>query len=104
MKKKLLVTEQHIFNHTVIHPKEADMEWQTVYQIWVNIVCQDLSVGIFRTIMVCAETLATSEGSGEPAHPHSLATAFAVHTHEVWKQMKSHTSSSIGWMHMHVEE
>ena len=30
-------------------------------------------------------TQATSEGSGEPAHPHSLATAFAVRTHEVWK-------------------
>ena len=28
---------------------------------------------------------ATSEGSGEPAHPRSLARAFAVRTHEVWK-------------------
>ena len=25
------------------------------------------------------------KGSGEPAHPHSLARAFAVHTHEVRK-------------------
>ena len=30
-------------------------------------------------------TKATSEGSGEPAHPRSLARAFAVRTHEVWK-------------------
>ena len=30
-------------------------------------------------------TQAISEGSGEPAHPRSLATAFAVCTHEVWK-------------------
>ena len=30
-------------------------------------------------------TYATSEGSGEPAHPSSLARAFAVRTHEVWK-------------------
>ena len=27
---------------------------------------------------------ATSEGSGEPAHPRSLARAFAVRTNEVW--------------------
>ena len=30
-------------------------------------------------------TKATSEGSGEPAHLHSLARVFTVHTHEVWK-------------------
>ena len=30
-------------------------------------------------------TQATSEGSGEPAHPRSLARAFAVRTHDVWK-------------------
>ena len=30
-------------------------------------------------------TKATSEGSGEPAHSRSLARAFAVRTHEVWK-------------------
>ena len=30
-------------------------------------------------------TQATSEGSGEPAHARSLARAFTVHTHEVWK-------------------
>ena len=29
--------------------------------------------------------LSTSEGSVEPAHPHSLARAFAVRTHQVWK-------------------
>ena len=28
---------------------------------------------------------ATSEGSGEAAHPRSLARAFAVGSHEVWK-------------------
>ena len=30
-------------------------------------------------------TQATSEGSGEPAHPCSLARTFTVHSHEVWK-------------------
>ena len=30
-------------------------------------------------------TQATSEGSGEPAHPRSLTRAIAVRTHEVWK-------------------
>ena len=30
-------------------------------------------------------TQATSKGEGEPAHPRSLARAFAVRTHEVWK-------------------
>ena len=37
-----------------------------------------------REIMVLI-TKATSEGSGEPAHSRSLARAFAVYTHEVWK-------------------
>ena len=37
-----------------------------------------------REIMVLI-TLATSEGSGEPAHPHGLARAFAVRTHGEWK-------------------
>ena len=27
----------------------------------------------------------TSESSGEPAHPRSLARAFAVRTHKIWK-------------------
>ena len=30
-------------------------------------------------------TQATSEGSGEPAHPRCLARAFAIRTHKVWK-------------------
>ena len=30
-------------------------------------------------------TYANSEGSVEPAHPRSLARAFATRTHEVWK-------------------
>ena len=30
-------------------------------------------------------TQTNSEGSGEPAHPHSLARVFAVRTHEVRK-------------------
>ena len=30
-------------------------------------------------------TLATCEGSDEPAHLRSIARAFAVRTHEVWK-------------------
>ena len=30
-------------------------------------------------------TQATSEGSGEPAHPRSLTRTFAVRTHKLWK-------------------
>ena len=33
-------------------------------------------------------TYATSEGSGEPAHPRSIAKAFAVRTHAVLNQTK----------------
>ena len=51
-------------------------------------------------------TQATSEGSGEPVHLRSLARAFAVHTHEVWKwtkdPTKNQTSSFTGWLHIHV--
>ena len=36
---------------------------------------------------------ATSEGSVEPAHPRSLARAFAVRTHEVWKYTKDPTKN-----------
>ena len=42
------------------------------------------SVEPAHEIMVLV-TQATSEGSGEPVHPRSLARAFAVRTHEVWK-------------------
>ena len=49
---------------------------------------------------------ATSEGSGKPAHPGSLARAFAVCTHELWKQTKgqtqNQTSSPTGWLHMRI--
>ena len=49
-------------------------------------------------------TLATSDSSGEPAHLRSLARAFAVRTHEVWKKTKGQTkhqiSSSTGWLRM----
>ena len=51
-------------------------------------------------------TKATSEGSGKPVHPHSLARAFAVRMHEVWKQTKGQTkhqiSSRTGWLRMRV--
>ena len=51
-------------------------------------------------------TLATSEGSGEPAHPRSLARAFAVRTHDVWKYSKgptkNQTFSPTGWLRMRV--
>ena len=51
-------------------------------------------------------TWAISEGSGEPAHPRSLARAFAVRTHEVSKQTKgptkNQTSNPIGWLSMRV--
>ena len=30
-------------------------------------------------------TYATSEGSGKPAHPRSLARAFAIHSHNIGK-------------------
>ena len=45
---------------------------------------------------------ATSEGSGEPAHSHSLASAFAVHTHEVWKWTKGQTKNQPHWMAVHA--
>ena len=48
--------------------------------------------------------LATSEGSDEPVHPCSLARAFAIRTHEVWKYKKdltkNQTSRPTGWMCM----
>ena len=51
-------------------------------------------------------TQATSVGSGEPAHPRSLARAFAVCTHAVWKQTKgpnkNQTSSPTGWLRMRL--
>ena len=40
-------------------------------------------------------TYATSEDSGEPAHPRSLARAFAVRTHKVWKWTKGPTEHQI---------
>ena len=46
----------------------------------------------------------TSKGSGEPAHPRSLARAFTVRTHEVRMYTKdptkNQTSSHTGWLHM----
>ena len=56
------------------------------------------SRGIFRKIEPANEimvliTYATSEGSGEPAQPRSLARASTVRTHEVWKYMKGPTKS-----------
>ena len=51
-------------------------------------------------------TWAISEGLGKPVHPRSLARAFAVRTHEVWKytkgQTKNETSSHTGWLRMRV--
>ena len=51
-------------------------------------------------------TQATSEGSGEPAHPRSLARASAVRTHEIWKWTKIPTKNQISsltwWLHMPV--
>ena len=51
-------------------------------------------------------TQATREGSGKPAHLHSLARAIAVCTHEVWKKMKgptkNQTSSPTGWLRMRI--
>ena len=38
-------------------------------------------------------TYATSDGSGKPAHPRSLARAFAVRTHEIWKYTKGPTKN-----------
>ena len=60
----------------------------------------------FRTEIMVLITWATSEGSGEPAHPGSLARAFAVSKHEVWKSTKSPTKnqtfSPIGWLCMRI--
>ena len=51
-------------------------------------------------------TQATSKGSGKPVHLRSLARAFAVRTHEVWKQTKGPTKNqtfcSTGWLRMLV--
>ena len=49
-------------------------------------------------------TFATSEGSGEPAHPRRLDRAFAVRTHEAWTKgpTKNQTSSPTGWLRMRV--
>ena len=51
-------------------------------------------------------TKAASEGSGEPAHSRSLARAFAVRTHAVWKYTKgltkNQTSISFGWQCLRV--
>ena len=41
-------------------------------------------------------TYATSEGLGEPVHPRSLATAFAVRTHELWKWTKIRPIGPLG--------
>ena len=49
---------------------------------------------------------ATSEGSDEPVHPCSLARAFAIRTHEIWKykkdQTKYQTSTTAHWMAAHA--
>ena len=38
----------------------------------------------------------------EPAHVRSLATAFAVRSHELRKWTKGQTSSTTGWLHMRI--
>ena len=49
---------------------------------------------------------AISKGSGEPAHSRSLARAFAVRTHDIWKYTKgptkSQTSRPTRWLRMCV--
>ena len=48
-------------------------------------------------------TQATSKGSGDSAHPRSLARTLAVRTHEIWKcPTKNQTSSTTGWLCMRV--
>ena len=47
-------------------------------------------------------TKATREGSGEHAHPRSLARAFGVRTHEVWKKTKGPSKNQPYWMAAHV--
>ena len=50
-------------------------------------------------------TKANSECSGDPAHPRSLARAFAVREHEIWKLTKGPTKNRISrpyWMTAHA--
>ena len=53
-----------------------------IFVLWYSFSL--LTIEPANKIMVLI-TWATSEGSGEPVHPHSLTRAFAVRTHEVWK-------------------
>ena len=47
-----------------------------------------------------------SEGSGEPANRHILTKAFTAHIHKQYTELdedsKTHISSPIGWLGMHV--
>ena len=50
--------------------------------------CVEPALGIFVPI-----AYANNEGSGEPAHPHSLARTFPARTRKVWKQMNTQTKN-----------
>ena len=47
--------------------------------MWVCTVCPDLSVGKLRNITVNLN----NKGAGQPAHPHSLTSAFVVHCKDI---------------------
>ena len=56
-----------VVNHVPAPSKTGKLIYQPAHEIFVLI------------------TKVTSEGSGEHVHPRSLARAFAIPTHEVWK-------------------
>ena len=89
----------------VFAPGLTDMLWCIVFTgQW------KLTVYIYQRLIEPAHEImvliiyATSEGSGEPAYQRSLAWAFAVRTHKVWKYTKgptkTQTFSSTGWLRM----
>ena len=67
----------HCESYLVANPK--DRFSRDVAYLFVRIITNEPA----HEIMVFI-TYATSKGSGKPAHPRSLAKAFAVRTHEVW--------------------
>ena len=73
--------------------------------IWFYIMVVYFIIEPAHEIMVLI-TYATSEGSGKPVQLSSLARAFAVHTHEVWKltkdPTKNQTSGPTGWLRVRV--
>ena len=68
---------------------------QTGPLIWVYAVCQNLgSLGPRQANLVLI-AYASSEGSGEPAHPRSLARTSAARSYKQWVKRNLQTESQI---------